>query len=162
MAMMVSPVIVSAQNATGGGKQVVNQQGVEIYKGTVFDDTNMPLPGAHVKVKGKSTGGITDSEGNFQLKLPKGKYVLEISYIGMKPVTVKATSDKDIIVYMSPDAQVLKETVVTGIYTRNIESFTGAVTTYTAEELKQVSPTNLLKSLSVLDPSFIITENRKI
>lgn len=120
----------------------------------------MPLPGAHVKVKGKSTGGITDSEGNFQLKLPKGKYVLEISYIGMKPVTVKATSDKDIIVYMSPDAQVLKETVVTGIYTRNIESFTGAVTTYTAEELKQVSPTNLLKSLSVLDPSFIITENR--
>ena len=120
----------------------------------------MPLPGAHVRVKGDaSKGTVTNEQGEFQLTLPAGNYTLEISYVGMKTASIKARVGRTLQVQLEPDAQTLKETVVTGIYTRNIESFTGSVSTFTGEELKSVGPQNILKSLSVLDPSFILTDN---
>lgn len=141
----------------GGGK---SSSGKVTYRGTVYDDLGGTLPGVNIKVKGRETGVATDIDGNFQITLPEGSYTFEFSYIGMKSLSLKATSGKAMIVRMESDTQVLKETVVTGIYTRNIESFTGSVATYTGEDLKQVSPQNVLRSLAVLDPSFIITENR--
>ena len=84
---------------------------------------------------------------------------MEISYVGMKTASVKTRLGRNIQVQLEADAQTLKETVVTGIYTRNIESFTGSVSTFTGEDLKAVGPQNILKSLSVLDPSFILTDN---
>lgn len=141
----------------GGGK---SSSGKVTYRGTVYDDLGGTLPGVNIKVKGQEAGVATDIDGNFQITLPEGSYTFEFSYIGMKSLSLKATSGKAMVVRMESDTQVLKETVVTGIYTRNIESFTGSVATYTGEDLKQISPQNVLRSLSVLDPSFIITENR--
>ena len=141
----------------GGGK---SSSGKVTYRGTVYDDLGGTLPGVNIKVKGQEAGVATDIDGNFQITLPEGSYTFEFSYIGMKPLSLKATSGKAMVVRMESDTQVLKETVVTGIYTRNIESFTGSVATYTGEDLKQISPQNVLRSLAVLDPSFIITENR--
>ena len=141
----------------GGGK---SSSGKVTYRGTVYDDLGGTLPGVNIKVKGQEAGVATDIDGNFQITLPEGSYTFEFSYIGMKSLSLKATSGKAMIVRMESDTQVLKETVVTGIYTRNIESFTGSVSTYTGEDLKQISPQNVLRSLAVLDPSFIITENR--
>ena len=66
---------------------------------------------------------------------------------------------KSVTVRMLPDAQQLGETVVTGIYTRKMDSFTGAASTYKAEELKAIGNQNILQSLSALDPSFVIAEN---
>ena len=130
------------------------------FKGLVYDEELMPLPGAHVRVKGDaSKGTVTNEQGEFQLTLPAGNYTLEISYVGMKTASIKARVGRTLQVQLEPDAQTLKETVVTGIYTRNIESFTGSVSTFTGEELKSVGPQNILKSLSVLDPSFILTDN---
>lgn len=50
-------------------------------KGVVLDETDTPLIGATIQVKGTSTGAITDIDGNFTLKTKKGN-TLAISYIG--------------------------------------------------------------------------------
>lgn len=60
---------------------------------------------------------------------------------------------------MEPDAVAIQETVITGIYTRKAESFTGSMATYSEKELKTVGNQNVLQSLKVLDPSFIVLEN---
>lgn len=60
---------------------------------------------------------------------------------------------------MEPDALAIQETVITGIYTRKAESFTGSMATYSEKELKTVGNQNVLQSLKVLDPSFIVLEN---
>lgn len=59
---------------------------------------------------------------------------------------------------MEPDAVAIQETVITGIYTRKAESFTGSMATYSEKELKTVGNQNVLQSLKVLDPSFIVLE----
>ncbi len=53
----------------------------------------------------------------------------------------------------------MKDQVVTGIYQRKKESFTGSSTTFTVKELKTVGNQNPLQSLKTLDPSFAIIEN---
>ncbi|MFR5955745.1 MAG: TonB-dependent receptor plug domain-containing protein [Odoribacter splanchnicus] len=55
----------------------------------------------------------------------------------------------------------MDEVVVTGIFTRKKESFTGSSTTFKAEELKAVGASNLVQSLRTLDPSFKIVENNQ-
>ena len=130
------------------------------FWGTVVDDLDMPLPGVNVAVKGQQgIGTTTNVNGDFSISLPEGKQILVFSYIGMKTQEVRASEGKKLTVRLEPDAIAMKETVVTGIYTRKAESFTGSAATYKAEELKAIGNQNILQSLSALDPSFVIAEN---
>ncbi len=49
--------------------------------GTVYDDQNVPLPGASVLVKGTTTGVITDFDGNYTIQANTGD-ILVFSYVG--------------------------------------------------------------------------------
>ncbi|MBO6534032.1 MAG: carboxypeptidase-like regulatory domain-containing protein, partial [Muricauda sp.] len=49
--------------------------------GTVYDDQNVPLPGASVRVKGTQTGAITDFDGNYTIEANEGD-ILVFSYVG--------------------------------------------------------------------------------
>ena len=53
----------------------------------------------------------------------------------------------------------LADVVVTGVYERKKESFTGASATFKTDELKAVGTSNILQSLSTLDPSFKMMES---
>ena len=50
------------------------------------------MPGATVIVEGTARGVITDVEGRFTLKARKGQ-MLKVSFVGMKPRLIKASSD---------------------------------------------------------------------
>ena len=151
---------VYAQQTVTGGKETARSPQRTVYKGIVIDEDDLPLAGVNVTLKGdKSIGVTTNENGHFQIALPEGKNVLVFSYIGMASQEVRVHEGKSVTVRMLPDAQQLGETVVTGIYTRKMDSFTGAASTYKAEELKAIGNQNILQSLSALDPSFVIAEN---
>lgn len=131
------------------------------YHGTVIDENGDPLPGVNITYKNaKGVGVITDVDGNFTLAVPTNVHSLIFSYVGMKTQTVRIYSPSEKVkVRMEPDALAIQETVITGIYTRKAESFTGSMATYSEKELKTVGNQNVLQSLKVLDPSFIVLEN---
>lgn len=108
----------------------------------------------------KGVGVITDVDGNFTFAVPSNIHSLIFSYVGMKTQTVRVSSPSEKVkVRLEPDAVAIQETVITGIYTRKAESFTGSMATYSEKELKTVGNQNVLQSLKVLDPSFIVLEN---
>ena len=129
--------------------------------GQVTDQSNTPLPGVTVLVKGTKLGTSTDPEGNFKLSLPQQENtILIFSFIGMESQEVPVGDPKKPIkVILKETAENLKEVVVTGIFTRKKESFTGSASTYTASELKTAGTQNILQSLKNLDPSFAILDN---
>ena len=129
--------------------------------GQVTDQSNTPLPGVTVLVKGTKLGTSTDPEGNFKLSLPQQENtILIFSFIGMESQEVPVGDPKKPIkVILKETADNLKEVVVTGIFTRKKESFTGSASTYTASELKTAGTQNILQSLKTLDPSFAILDN---
>lgn len=138
-----------------------NQNSKVTYQGTVIDETGNPLPGVNITYKNSNgIGVITDIDGNFTLAIPLNVHSLIFSYVGMKTQTVRVNNPSEKVkVRMEPDAVAIQETVITGIYTRKAESFTGSMATYSEKELKTVGNQNVLQSLKVLDPSFIVLEN---
>ena len=129
--------------------------------GQVTDQSNTPLPGVTVLVKGTKLGTSPDPEVNFKLSLPQQENtILIFSFIGMESQEVPVGDPKKPIkVILKETAENLKEVVVTGIFTRKKESFTGSASTYTASELKTAGTQNILQSLKTLDPSFAILDN---
>ncbi len=65
-----------------------------ITKGTVTDDTGLPLPGANVIIKGTSKGTQTDFDGNYEIETKPGD-VLVFSYVAFetKEITVSNISN---------------------------------------------------------------------
>lgn len=129
--------------------------------GQVVDEENEPLPGVNVRIKGtKSTGTLTDINGNFAITVKPGERIdLAFSFIGKETVEMQAVAGKKLKVRLVEKTNAVDEVVVTGIYTRNKESFTGSSTTFSSKELKMVGNGNILGSLKTLDPSFTIVES---
>lgn len=86
-------------------------------KGKVMDaETHEPLIGATVMVKGSAEGTVTDTDGNFTLKVKDGKVMLVFSYVGYNELSrnVKAVGrNVDLgTIALTPDAIGLSEVSV--------------------------------------------------
>ena len=138
------------------------QQQSKVLKGKVTDKQGNTLPGVTILIKGTTIGNITDANGEFNFEIPDmGNIVLVFSFVGMKPQEVAYTGQTTLKVVMEEETTEMDEVVVTGIFTRKAESFTGSVATYKGEELKKIGTQNILQSLKTLDPSFRITPNNQ-
>lgn len=135
------------------------QSAIREIKGVVTDVLGNTLPGVTVRIKGTTLGGITDTEGAFQLSLPEGEAVLQFSFVGMKPLEVVLGNQEFLRVKLEEEKVEMDEVVVTGYFERKKDSYTGSATTFSGEQLKQVSTGNILNTLSMVDPSFKLMEN---
>jgi hypothetical protein len=68
--------------------------------GTLFDETNIPLPGATVLIKGTTTGTTTDIDGNFNLNC-KATDTLVFSYVGYNDYETLANNILNIIMTLN-------------------------------------------------------------
>ncbi|MEG2278040.1 MAG: SusC/RagA family TonB-linked outer membrane protein [Odoribacter sp.] len=131
-------------------------------KGKVTDPSGNGLPGVTILIKGTQIGVASDVNGNFSIELTSlNNQILVFSFIGMEKKEISVKDTKDLKVVMQEEAENMKEVVVTGIYQRKKESFTGSATTYTAKELKMIGNQNIIQSLKSLDPAFAVLENNE-
>lgn len=154
----IGGVTAQAQNVKGTPQSATTAKG-QMYRGVVVDDEDQPLLGVSVKDKHGKTLTLTDQTGEFRVMLPAGETTLTFSYVGMKQQKMRMSTGKKNVIRLQADANAIGETVVTGIYSRKKESFTGSAASYRKEELKAIGNQNVLQSLSALDPSFVIMEN---
>lgn len=85
--------------------------------GTVRDkDSRKKLEYVNISVPGTNIGTITNSEGEFTIKLPANHQtgVIEVSHIGYlsTQVAVNGSSLSDLKVYLTPNANVLNEVII--------------------------------------------------
>ena len=112
-------------------------------------------------------GTATDVDGKFKLLVPADTATLVVSFIGMKTEVVKiprlkaGVEQKELTIVLREEDVKLEDVVVTGIFTRKKESFTGSASTYSAAELKTMGTQNILQSLKTLDPAFAILEDNQ-
>jgi outer membrane receptor protein involved in Fe transport len=81
--------------------------------GTVTDpETNEPIPGATIVIKGKLTGTISDAQGNFELTTGvKPPFILSISSIGYESQEVQVSSEEKIAIKLLPKSELMNEVV---------------------------------------------------
>ncbi|MEY8591492.1 SusC/RagA family TonB-linked outer membrane protein [Butyricimonas hominis] len=132
--------------------------------GKVVDVQNNPLPGVTVRIKGTTLGVATDVDGNYSITLTAGqeKPVLVFSFVGMTSKEV-VYADKDVInVTLEDETSEIDEVVVTGIFKKAKESYTGAVSSITSEQLKMYKGQNVLQTLKNIDASLNFMVNNAV
>lgn len=142
----------------------VQQQPVRIMiRGTVVDDNALPLPGVNIVLKSdKTTGTTSDVNGNFVISVILSQNEsLIFTFIGMKSqeIPVSASMERPLKVVLRPAETELNEVVVTGIFNKARESYTGAATTITTEELREAGNRSIVTSVRNIDPSFNILQD---
>lgn len=132
-------------------------------KGIVKDEKGEILPGVTIRVQGTTLGFVTNAKGEFDFDLPKRDSIeLIFSFVGFQQQKVRVKKDmKPLTIVMKEDVQKVDEVVITGIFNKPKESFTGAVTAISKEDLKANYSRNLIQTLSNLDPSFRIIQNNE-
>lgn len=138
-----------------------NKGGSRTIRGHVYDSEGQPLPGATVTLKGTSVVTVTDANGAFSMEIPH-EGTLMVSFIGMETKSVKTQGKRDLNIGVTDDANTIGEVVVTGLMNRDAKNFTGNASVYNGDELKVMGHQNIVKSLSLLDPSIALTENTEM
>lgn len=97
------------------------------YKGKVIgSDDKLPVIGASVRVKGASTGAVTDVNGEFTISLSPGN-TLVVSYIGYQTQEVAVGTDANLRITLIAGTNSLNEVVVTGYGSQRKKDLVGAV-----------------------------------
>lgn len=111
--------------------------------GTVTDaETGVPIPGVSVLVKGTSSGAATDFDGNFELNVDEDA-TLVFSYIGYENKEVLVAGQSELQISLVISAAQLDEVVVVAYGTQTREEVTASVSTIDAEELNDVTTTDV-------------------
>lgn len=123
LAMLLLPVLTKAQYSISG---------------LVSEKSNQALPGASIRLKGKSSGATTDSQGKYQFtNLKAGNYTLVVSFIGYQTVekNLDLNADQVLNFSLNPSAFLADEVIVRA--TRANEKSATTYKNLTKEEIRQ-------------------------
>ncbi|WP_428327733.1 SusC/RagA family TonB-linked outer membrane protein [Mucilaginibacter sp.] len=112
-------------------------------------DDGLPLPGVTVKIKGTTTGTLTDVSGKYTISVPAGSS-LNFSFIGYASQDVPVGKGGVINISLNPESKQLGEVVVTGALgitrTRNQQSY--AAQQVSGDEVSKQRSANFIDGLS--------------
>src|SRR5689334_22941599 len=69
--------------------------------GIIFDQNGSPLEKATIKAKGGQRYATSDANGQFRLAVPQNTGLLEVSYVGMKPLDVSIEGKQSVVVTLN-------------------------------------------------------------
>ncbi|MFO7701973.1 MAG: TonB-dependent receptor [Psychroflexus maritimus] len=78
-------------------------------------DENLPLEGVSVYPKGKTLGTTTNEDGEYQLNLPQGKYILVFAFGNKKEVRLTLTEDQEVDVNLAEAISNLEDVIVRSV-----------------------------------------------
>lgn len=127
--------------------------------GKVTTNDGEGLPGVTVLVKGTTQGTTTDIDGAYTLNNTSPSSVLVFSYIGYGTIEETVGNRSAIDVSMSEDNEILDEVVVVGYGTQKKSSVTGAVSTVSSKDLKELPVVSLTQAMQGRVPGVQVTNN---
>ena len=129
----------------------------EKITGKIVDESGEAIIGASVKVQGSTIGTITNMEGEFMIPNVPNEAVLEISYIGYKPLEVAVGISKDLRITMEEDTKTLDEVIVVGYGTTSNRKTTAAIASVNTEDIIKAPTANITQSLAGRAPGLLVT-----
>lgn len=104
-------------------------------KGTVKDESGLPLPGAAVLVKHVPGGTVTDDKGEYTIKASPNN-IIQVQYIGYVTAEEKVGNRGTVDFVLKEDNNMLDDVVVIGYGSVKKHDLTGSVATVTVSDIK--------------------------
>ncbi len=138
---------------------IIRSRKTGIVSGTIHEKNNQPLVGATIKVAKKNIGRISNLNGEYQLAIPPGNHILEISYVGYKTLVQKVFVKPQESIEMDfklVDYSSLDEVVIVGSRFEEIALLdkTDPVDVFNNEHLASTTHSGLSDLLQYSAPSF--------
>jgi len=128
--------------------------------GVVVDETNSPLPGVNVVVKGTTNGVITDFDGKYSI-VPKDVQtdVLQFSFIGYDTKEIKINNEKVINVQLTSSNLQIEEVVAVGYGVVKKRDLTGSVASVKSDEISKATSSNAMQAMQARVPGLDIQQS---
>ena len=119
-------------------------------KGFVYNEKKQPMPGVTVQVIGTSVGTATTSKGWFAIDLPMLKGKLKFTFVGYQDQEIEFTEKSDTLkIYMKEKVSDLDEVVIRAYGTQKKREVISAISTVTAEEMKELPAASITPNRSL-------------
>ncbi len=126
--------------------------------GIVTDETNLPLPGGNVSIKGTNKSTSTNYDGKFSIQAEKGD-TLVFQYIGFENGYATVGKSDVLNFKMQAESQALSEVVVVGYATQKKSALTSSVTSVSNDYLSKQKSINVSQALQGRVAGVQITNN---
>jgi len=113
----------------------------------IVSDSNGPIPGANVSIKGTKTGVVTGFDGNYSIANVPANGVLIFSFLGLTNKEIPVQGKKKIDVILEENLSNLQEVVVIGYGAQRKEAVTGSVASITGDDLREIPAANITQAL---------------
>jgi TonB-linked SusC/RagA family outer membrane protein len=129
--------------------------------GVVTDDRKNPIQGATVSLKGSRLTTYTDKNGVYKINIPDNEKdpVLLFSFVGMKAQEIAYKGNNKIDIRLEEDVQSLNKVIITGVFNKSKDTYTGAARVISEQEIKQFQGRNIFVTLGNIDPAFYVMPN---
>jgi TonB-dependent starch-binding outer membrane protein SusC len=114
--------------------------------GVIKDKDGSPLPGATVLEKGTQNATVTNNEGVFNLKVPKGSKLI-VSFVGYEPKEIAVENSSTLDIVLQSDEKTLSELVVVGYQAITRKSVTTAISSVNSKEIAPTTTNNIAQAL---------------
>ncbi|TFZ65392.1 TonB-dependent receptor [Hymenobacter sp. UV11] len=152
LASSLPPAVALAQTpATTTGPHTVT--------GKVTSDNGEGIPGVTVVVKGTTVGSTTDVNGNYTLNVPNDNSVLVFSSIGYTRQEIAVGKRTSVSQSLVPETQALNEVQVVGYGTQRKSQVTGAISSVSSEQLRDVPVANVGQALQGRAAGITVSSN---
>ncbi|MCX6236085.1 MAG: SusC/RagA family TonB-linked outer membrane protein [Bacteroidia bacterium] len=116
--------------------------------GVVVDDSNTPIPGVTIVIKGTNKGVITNNDGSYSITPGDAlKDVLAFSFVGFETKEIKISGEKVINVQLKSSTLEIEEVVAIGYGTVKKRDVTGSVASVTGKQLTAIPVANVAQAL---------------
>jgi TonB-linked SusC/RagA family outer membrane protein len=135
----VPPVF--AQSGTVAPKEI-------FVSGNVVDENGAPMEGVSVNEKGTGHTTMTDSKGNFRLKVSKDKVTLVVTDVNYTAKEIPVIGTQPVKIALTVKSKDLDDVVVVGYATQSRRDLTGAVSSVNAGQLKDIPGNSAMQALT--------------
>ncbi|WP_316781244.1 TonB-dependent receptor [Pedobacter antarcticus] len=128
--------------------------------GKVFEsNTQIPLPGVSILIKGTKSGTTTDQNGLFAISSDSDDPILIVSYLGFKTKEVIGTLGSPMNINLDNSSNALNEVIVVAYGTASKASYVGSVSQIKSEQLANRQVSNVSKALQGMVPGVQVTSS---
>lgn len=118
-----------------------------VVSGRVTDAKGLPLPGVTIRIKGTTTGVVSDTDGRYTIRVDDASAVLVFTFLGFSPQEVVVGSQTHIDITLAEQASALEDVVVIGYGSVKKRDLTGAVGQIKGSDLMMGHPISLSQGL---------------
>ncbi|MGE7777014.1 SusC/RagA family TonB-linked outer membrane protein [Chitinophaga sp. NPDC101104] len=129
--------------------------------GRVTGTDGLPIPGVAIRVKGSTTGAISDAQGMYAINAPEGS-VLIFSFIGYNTKEVTVGGQSVINVSLDVAQAQLEQVVVIGYGTAQKRDLTGSIVSIKGSEVADKPSANPITSLQGRVAGLTIVNNGRM